>query len=553
MAKFVLRHLGGIALCLLLVTTGWGLYERLPFEPRWQIAVDPRFREFHSHWDSATGTVRVIPSSTFFRSSVSGGPILVFDTSTGILSAKYSDESEQFDDFHYSPDGRFALGAGKNLVRWVDFAVGEQAIIPLDTGEQNPFLPENARISLQFSKTGDHFLATFDDGAGNEWVAALFRTGDRNKIWQAKVDYPSPCFLLDAERFVYALSGMRDEVRIRSLNGGETVVPASISWILKHEQIVLGTEEGEPQSSLWDLGNPKGPKRLFTSSTLAAGNIWGISRDGHYCHFGSQVWDLSTGKLCLRHDTWPLCETLTDAFTPDSRGLGLLFVQDENESFSVLDIESGKLRWKHPTNLYERFPVILPKAGERVPVMLALGLVKTTPLFTSDSRSVIVKGAGRTIDILDADDGRVQAQIPVLYGTVKDPMLTPDDRFLLVYCQQKDAHKVPQKDWFSRLLDKLVGRWAPISLDLVSVWDLQTYKEVFRLDDRDASCAAISPDGKTVLTSSFATDGCVLTCWDVPGKRPWRWIVGIPVGMGLALIGARQAWRRWRGRKPATA
>jgi hypothetical protein len=59
----------------------------------------------------------------------------------------------------------------------------------------------------------------------------------------------------------------------------------------------------------------------------------------------------------------------------------------------------------------------------------------------------------------------------------------------------------------------------------------------------------LSKDGKNaILSRSDGPDATLLECWDVPARKPWLYIVGLPVLLGLCGVGARKAWRRWRGR-----
>lgn len=139
------------------------------------------------------------------------------------------------------------------------------------------------------------------------------------------------------------------------------------------------------------------------------------------------------------------------------------------------------------------------------------------------------------------------------YGERGFPALTPDKGFAVVHLTRGYRLRVLGK-WAPQWLEARLANNSSSWVDYVSVWNMQSEKEVFSMYDRTTKSAALSPDGGTLLTSDTADDSrCLLTCWNVPGRKPWRWILGVPAALGVLLVAPYQARKRCRGRKRAAA
>ncbi|MBI3409943.1 MAG: WD40 repeat domain-containing protein [Planctomycetes bacterium] len=56
----------------------------------------------------------------------------------------------------------------------------------------------------------------------------------------------------------------------------------------------------------------------------------------------------------------------------------------------------------------------------------------------------------------------------------------------------------------------------------------------------------VADDGRTFFTITLERrDKSAISCWDIPAKRRWEWILGVPAALALAVIGWRP-WRPWR-------
>jgi hypothetical protein len=86
---------------------------------------------------------------------------------------------------------------------------------------------------------------------------------------------------------------------------------------------------------------------------------------------------------------------------------------------------------------------------------------------------------------------------------------------------------------------------TPVS---IRFFDTATGAEGCRIDHAGAEPNAIAPDGRAVILYREAeADGeAALFCFDVPPARPWRFMFGMPLGLGVTLVGVRIGWRRVR-------
>src|SRR5262249_50493094 len=115
-------------------------------------------------------------------------------------------------------------------------------------------------------------------------------------------------------------------------------------------------------------------------------------------------------------------------------------------------------------------------------------------------------------------------------------------RFFL-FAAKKDEPEFWLMKW---LRDLLPNRRDEIAL---AVFQTDSREIVMWLDGLVPQNASLSPDGHSLLVLETADNACTLSCWDIPEKKPWRWILGVPAGLGLLLVVPYQAWKRRRVRK----
>jgi hypothetical protein len=150
---------------------------------------------------------------------------------------------------------------------------------------------------------------------------------------------------------------------------------------------------------------------------------------------------------------------------------------------------------------------------------------------------------------LDPEMGATQFTVPVGPGT--PPVLTPglgtgSSGFALI--QEISASRFIVANPGGRgtgvmtgLLDWLGlagfwGRSATIRVfDRASGNALDTVRVSVSADPDRPIDVKLHPDGDTMIVSRRTDDGTLLECWDIPARRRWGWIIGIPLVFGGVL------------------
>jgi hypothetical protein len=78
-----------------------------------------------------------------------------------------------------------------------------------------------------------------------------------------------------------------------------------------------------------------------------------------------------------------------------------------------------------------------------------------------------------------------------------------------------------------------------------------TGRRVFELRNRRVRDHVVAHDGSFVLTFHDSEQGHVLCRWDLPVRKPWALAVGLPLVLGVGLLGLRVWWERsFRKKQP---
>jgi hypothetical protein len=132
------------------------------------------------------------------------------------------------------------------------------------------------------------------------------------------------------------------------------------------------------------------------------------------------------------------------------------------------------------------------------------------------------------------------------------PVVTRDRRHLLVR-EMNPGLQAYQPNFVERWLGWLTGRVPMNTLqDVVTVLEANTGRELVRMEHEQTEYAIISDDGSTLVTAHRDLDGAMtLRVWDVPLRRSWKWIIGIPATLLTLVLAAR--WWRTRRKGPSAA
>jgi hypothetical protein len=68
-------------------------------------------------------------------------------------------------------------------------------------------------------------------------------------------------------------------------------------------------------------------------------------------------------------------------------------------------------------------------------------------------------------------------------------------------------------------------------------------RELLRLTDRGVREFHVAGDGSFVVTVHDEGESRILRRWDVPQPKPWGWIIGVPLTLGVLLLLLRAWWK----------
>ncbi len=111
--------------------------------------------------------------------------------------------------------------------------------------------------------------------------------------------------------------------------------------------------------------------------------------------------------------------------------------------------------------------------------------------------------------------------------------------------------------WIDEMKRKL-HEWIPALVAAredceITAFDLTTGAELGGFRHRSVEECIFAEGNPTLVTFDSAdADHPRWTCvWDLPLRKPWRWVVGVPLALGAVLLGVRWTWRRWRAQPAA--
>ncbi|MBI3407431.1 MAG: hypothetical protein HY040_03630 [Planctomycetes bacterium] len=220
-------------------------------------------------------------------------------------------------------------------------------------------------------------------------------------------------------------------------------------------------------------------------------------------------------------------------FSPRGDFLSVLLEKRPSKVVNVYSAETRELHLSVDVDPNSS-PGFLPKSNNHVHTISENGL-PFTRIWDLDAKWEIARISGRTSVSLIGPDGKW--------------LITEEAK------AKWTRHFFPQ----SKKTSRGIG-YDPKSdvKDMVCVVEMNTHQEVFRLEDEPAWFASLSPKGNTLLVvTSVADEIPLLTCWDIPARRPWPWILGIPFGFFALLLSvrwllARRIRRKAQVARPAT-
>lgn len=170
--------------------------------------------------------------------------------------------------------------------------------------------------------------------------------------------------------------------------------------------------------------------------------------------------------------------------------------------------------------------------------------------FSADSRRVALLGSD--LSIRDVDSGNTILTVAGSFRSVSENRKRTR-RFLWATATGTDYRELGP-------LDRFLQNWLPsgviteeVDIGQVVVLDMDLGTIHAHLENFSVGNAAVSSDGRFLATQTTKLPSIdpagatrsgetVIHCWELPLRRPWMWIIGVPVGLGCILL----VIGRWR-------
>ncbi len=514
------------AFLLALAAVAAGLYVTLPPEPRWESVGEPR--EVFNAGHGRIAAYRKVDGGI-------AGPVQLLDVATGTEIARFLSDGQALYAAAHSEDGRYFVGLVKGIepkmrgIHGVDLYEQREWHVDVPLG---PFQVRSAIFSPRCNCVA-RLVEPLDD-APMEQSYVLRETVGGAIV--ARVRIPAAAdhigFSHDGSRFVleYHDKDNTSHIRVVSTRSGQaaTLDKGRVLAVAPDGQCVIAHRDDE---RIWVGALTDGSWHC----SLDGARFDGVARIGH---------NILRGGIQRAHGEWVRTTDLRLAKAPSSftssrtshngpafsaDGRHLLWCQlreEQGAELAVYDADSGKPRWR--------------QTWTEIPAQ---------PRFTGDCQRVMVPlPDSEQLEVRDLATGTLERTIALPGIGDESSMLTYAERTLAVAVTQDEEE--PFWLW-ANLLEWLPDRPARAPLMAVRVFDFATGNPIAAVTCEDTCEWWLTEDGRNLITV-YPESGVMQTiirCWDVPPRRPLRWIVGVPLALGVGLVSLHFGWRRWRRRR----
>jgi hypothetical protein len=531
-----------VALLLVVVAaTGTGLYVALPPEPRWvqTLAASEIF-------DAGAGRIAAHRRA----GDKATGPLQLFDAATGREVARFLDAADTFEAHSHSEDGRYfvALVKGQKPGTWdirgVDLHLGRewQATASVGPIAGATFAPMCKLVALTEALADDDKESYVVVECSTGRVVA--RTDAFGSSHRLSFSGDGGCLVGS-----YHNDDMKPCIDVTSTRTGQTTaindadfiaVSPDSRWLLCDRgdlgQWVWNLAGGCWQASIGDAAQRSQPRaqgwnKLLANNRALLTHI--VTVKGHNLRRGQRVRFLTDGverAIVSWHMAvdQPFGDSLR--FSPDSRIVFCVASPLSGQpELTAYDTATGKPLWKRAW---------AHEFGE--------------PLFTPDARLVIFPD-GESVELLDAGTGTTERTLPLPGATDESRQLTRDGRTLTDSQRPPDA----EPHWLWAKIEGWLARPNVASL-VVRPFDVDTGAALGELRVEEPNAFWLTEDRLSLVTvyAELDEEGAAVTtfcCWENPQRRPLRWILTVPLILGMTLVALDFGWRWRRRRAPATA
>jgi hypothetical protein len=558
--------------CLFAVTLaglGWGLYVKLPPQPRWQlrgaiaaVGLSPDGKTFRTE----TERVEDLPRSTRSPSSLfwwpQGGPVQFWDVETGReVSALFGESGPRWH-FVFSEDGKRLVAVTATEADDID---KELHCIDLETGHAaRTTIAYRARPSNVWFAPGGQLLLIKDTGPGDAPTHDLYLY-DAHSLRllmnaTARNHWPTWHWSLDGEGLLIYTTDEQGNALLRRIGpAGETRVHLDEAgdWLaLAPDGKTLATappgsaERATVESILlWDV--PTGRRRGIVP--VHAFDVQ--ERDDHSDVFHDSHTLLVKRRLPARGDVTGAWDIETGKWLGEVQfAEPLLQIQrlPEQKAFvirgeTVLPADgraAAHLEWHGVRPFGKQWERDWP--GSRLHGVYGLAVPHrvlvtfSTPCGLIIERTEILDAAtGDTVAFIEASpEAHIQWITRGRFVAFRIAHLDPGERS--PFWDFVEQH-ILARLWPARRRDDT----PPVTTCVV---DAVSGEVLARFDHSDGDLSDLSADGRLLfLYREAGPDGeAAATCYDIPPGKAWGWIIGTPLALGVLSLSLRSGYRRLR-------
>jgi hypothetical protein len=524
------------AFILVLAAVAIGVYVMLPPEPRW-VRVDEPEAVFDAG-DGRIGTYRLVAGEP-------SGPLQLWDAATGEEAGRFLTHVGKFGIHARSDDGRYFVALlrvkgdqpDRYRISGVDLHERREWHVETSVGpfRSAMFSPGCNFVSLRLpSDEPDDSYAIVETSSGR----VVSRVHLPATAEHASFSGDGGCLVLGYQ------SGDEDEptnrIRVISTRTGQTAAfdDARVVTVSPDSRWLIA-DRGEEGIWVADLAASTWRCRLEGARHWGQ---WGMDLlHGENVFFAKEM-DFTVSRIHTRGTRYQALVRLwsptgrriwrfgtfsgdNPTFSPDGRSL-LWSVSAEpgQPHWGLYDVETGKLRWQRPV------------AGE--------------PLFTPDSRRIVVaRSDAAQVEVISAATGETERTIELTGLSDLQLRLTRDGGALVMTAAPAEE---PSPWFWTKIRDWLAPRSDAAPM-VIRVYDLDTGLELGRLETDETEDYWLTEDRRSLVTVYLEnvdnqTVAATIDCWDLPPRKPLRWVAGAVVAAAVLLPSFRFGWRRLRAR-----